>query len=531
MRMGSTRSFWPILQVRTRQSREANKFPSARPERPWWGRTISTTGESSRMFEPASSFIKILISPGRESIWNRGATILKNMITPNMKCMTIRASTWIPAAGANLATMRLEELQWPHERVEGSGDAGALFAGGLFELIEFPRSDQNREYLVVASRITLESDEYVSGSEGGVACQCHVTAIESETQYRSPRTTRKAKVEGPQTAMVVGPSGEEIYTDEHGRVKVQFHWDREGQNNEDSSCWIRCSNPWAGRNWGAIYLPRIGQEVIVDFLEGDPDRPVITGRLYNGDAHPPYDLPGEKEISGVKSNSTKGGGGYNEFIMDDTKGEELIRLHAQFDMDSTVENDLREHVINNRTREVDVDETVTIGNNQIFDVGVNHETTVGANQENHVGANLTETVGGSDSRTITGSKTEIITGSLDQTVNAGINVTTPAAMTVSATGGFTVMAPGGVRNVDSFFDSMGGVDSSTYGMTKTSTMVAINLIGGLELSSKNVVIESVTMKLENVVAAYALKGLDTSTVGISIANDSLDLNWGFHIIS
>ncbi|WP_141699220.1 type VI secretion system tip protein TssI/VgrG, partial [Candidatus Thiosymbion oneisti] len=155
-------------------------------------------------------------------------------------------------------------------------------------------------------------------------------------------------VQGPQTAIVVGKAGEELWTDQYGRVKVQFHWDRYGKSDEQSSCWVRVSQPWAGKNWGAIAIPRIGQEVIVDFLEGDPDRPIITGRVYNDVTKPPYKLPGAAAISGLMSNSTKGGGGYNEYIMDDTKGKELIREHGQFDKDSTIEHDLREHVLHDR---------------------------------------------------------------------------------------------------------------------------------------------------------------------------------------
>ena len=178
------------------------------------------------------------------------------------------------------------------------------------------------------------------------------------------RVTPKPMVQGPQTAVVVGRAGEEIFTDKYGRVKVQFHWDREGKRNENSSCWIRVSHPWAGKGWGAISIPRIGQEVIVDFLEGDPDQPIITGRVYNAEQMPPYGLPGGQVISGIKSSSTKGGGGYNEFIMDDTKGNELIRVHGQYDMDSTIEHDLREHVLHDRSRDVTNNETITIGNDR-----------------------------------------------------------------------------------------------------------------------------------------------------------------------
>ena len=167
------------------------------------------------------------------------------------------------------------------------------------------------------------------------------------------RVTPVPFVQGCQTAVVVGPSGEEIYTDKYGRVKVQFYWDREGKKNENSSCWIRVSHPWAGQGWGAVSMPRIGQEVIVDFLEGDPDQPIIIGRVYNAEQMPPTGLPKAGMVSGIKSNSTPGGGGYNEMSMDDTKGKEKVTIHAQYDMDTTVEHDDTQTVVSG-------DRTITV---------------------------------------------------------------------------------------------------------------------------------------------------------------------------
>lgn len=146
-------------------------------------------------------------------------------------------------------------------------------------------------------------------------------------------------MQGCQTAVVVGPAGEEIYTDKHGRVKVQFHWDREGKRDENSSCWIRVSHPSAGKGWGSLSIPRIGQEVVVDFLEGNPDQPIIVGRVYNAEQAPPFGMPAGAMIGGLKSNSTKGGGGYNEISMNDTKGKEMLTVHAQYDMSTTVKHD------------------------------------------------------------------------------------------------------------------------------------------------------------------------------------------------
>jgi len=195
--------------------------------------------------------------------------------------------------GGGWVRARIEELHVDYETVQGSGNARGLATGALFKLTDYPRDDQNREYLIVSTEYKLQSDAFGSSGEiGGTAStgpvfQCDFTALDSHTPYRPPRVTPPAQVRGPQTAIVVGKSGEEIRTDQYGRVKVQFHWDRYGKSDQHSSCWVRVSHPWASEGWGAIATPRIGQEVIVDFLEGDPDRPIITGRVYNGDNMPP----------------------------------------------------------------------------------------------------------------------------------------------------------------------------------------------------------------------------------------------------
>ncbi|MGH8502229.1 MAG: type VI secretion system Vgr family protein [Gammaproteobacteria bacterium] len=345
------------------------------------------------------------------------------------------------ADGETYAKTRIEELQAQHEVIHGEGDARGLAVGGLFELTGYPRDDQNREYLITSATHQLRSDEYetMEAGEPGPHYACTFSVIDSKQPFRAPRTTPKPFVQGPQTAIVVGKSGEEIWTDKYGRVKVQFHWDRYGKSDENSSCWVRVSHPWAGKSWGSIAIPRIGQEVIVDFLEGDPDQPIITGRTYNADCMPPYGLPGGQVISGTKSNSTKGGGGYNELVMDDTKGNELIRVHGQYDMDSTIEHDLREHVLNNRSRDVTVDETITIGNNETVAVGVNRTETVGSNETVSVGSNRSISVGASETKTV----------ALQRTHAVGVNetITIGAAQEV-AIGAFQAVAVGAYQTVN-----------------------------------------------------------------------------------
>jgi type VI secretion system secreted protein VgrG len=268
------------------------------------------------------------------------------------------------ADGNGLARIRLQEQEMPRIVARGSGDCRAFTTGYRFDLTNHYRSDLNQSYVLTAiSHVATQGGDYTGGSTAGDSQFSYSNSFEcipSSTPFRPPRVTPAPVVQGCQTAVVVGPSGEEIFTDKYGRVKVQFHWDREGKRDENSSCWIRVSHPWAGKNWGSVSIPRIGQEVIVDFLEGDPDQPIIVGRVYNAGQMPPNSLPGAGMVSGIKSNSTPGGGGYNEFSMNDTKGKEMVTVHAQYDMSTTVEHDDSQTVHNNRTIGVDGTHTETI---------------------------------------------------------------------------------------------------------------------------------------------------------------------------
>jgi len=241
---------------------------------------------------------------------------------------------------------------------------------------------------------------------------------------------------GAQTAVVTGPAGEEIYTDKYGRVKVQFHWDRYAKANENSSCWIRVSHTWAGKNWGMIALPRIGQEVIVDFMEGDPDQPMITGRVYNGMSMPPYALPDKKAISTIKTNSTKGGGGFNELRFDDTKGKEQIFIHAEHNQDVRVKNDHLEWIGKDRHLIVKKDWLEQID-------GDRHSTIKG--DSNHKITGTLSIKADQDMQEKVGMKHALQAGQ-EIHLKAGMNVVIEAGMsiTLKAGGGFVVVGPAGV---------------------------------------------------------------------------------------
>ncbi|WP_455203500.1 type VI secretion system Vgr family protein [Kaarinaea lacus] len=299
--------------------------------------------------------------------------------------------------GDNYVQTRIQELQAQYEKIRGEGNARGLGVGNLFKLTQFDRVDQNREYLIESASYELNSEGYESSGSSAaeetykVAFAC----IDSQNHYRAMRTTPKPVVQGPQTAVVVGPASEEIYTDKYGRVKVQFHWDRYGKLDENSSCWVRVSQVWAGKRWGGIHIPRIGQEVIVDFLEGDPDQPIITGRVYNADNMPPYGLPANKTQSGIQSRSSKNGtpANFNEIRFEDKKGSEQVYIHAEKNQDNVVENDETTEVGRDRTEHVGHDETITIDNNRTEKVGKNETITIGKNRNEKVGDNETIDIG------------------------------------------------------------------------------------------------------------------------------------------
>ena len=334
--------------------------------------------------------------------------------------------------------VRIQELQAGYMVATGHGNAAGLAAGWKFTLDKFPRKDLNMAYVVTRASYALSTDVYESGSHAeSSGFEVWIDAIDARTPFRAPRLTRKPLVHGAQTAMVVGPAGEEIYTDKYGRVKVQFPWDRYGKQDEQSSCWIRVAQLWAGKGWGMIQVPRIGQEVMVTFLEGDPDRPIITGRVYNGDSMPPYGLPDNATQSGMKSRSSKGGGdaNFNEIRFEDLKGSEQLYIHAEKNQDGVVENDQTHFVGHDRTKTVNHDEktqvgndrTETVGSNESITIGVNRTEKVGVNEQIAIGANRTESVGANETIGITANRTisvganEVASVALLRTHNVGIN--------------------------------------------------------------------------------------------------------------
>lgn len=321
--------------------------------------------------EPAISLHSTVTGPGKQEVFDYQPVIFTK-----------------PGEGDRFARLRLESLEALQQVARGRSTCRFFESGRRFELVEHSRSDMNIQHLVLEVRHTAESGDYRSWDTGPFEYSNEFVTIPATIPYRPPRLAAKPIMRGAQTAVVVGKSGEEIWTDKYGRVKIQFHWDREGSNNEDSSCWVRVSSAWAGKTWGMVHIPRIGQEVVVDFLEGDPDRPIITGSVYNGEQMPPYALPTNQTQSGVKSRSTKGGGNEeaNEIRFEDKKGSELVYVHGQKDQQILIEND--------RTEEVKHDEKITIGNDRTEEVKKNESITIGENRTEKVGKDETITIAG-----------------------------------------------------------------------------------------------------------------------------------------
>ncbi|MFT6909231.1 MAG: type VI secretion system secreted protein VgrG [Oleiphilaceae bacterium] len=298
--------------------------------------------------------------------------------------------------GTNYTKILMEKENVHYDQKYAEGNFRTLYAGSQFALIDHHREDQNDNYLVVKFSCVLKSDQYISSSDGQESdlFTCNFTAIPANVSYRAQQTAVKPKITGPQTAIVVGKSGEEIWTDKYGRIKVMFHWDRDAEADEKSSCWIRVSQSWAGKNWGSIQIPRIGQEVLVDFIHGDPDRPIVIGSVYNGSAMPPYDLPANATMSGVKSRSSKGGDGFNEIRFEDKKDEEQIFIHGQKNQDINIKNDCFETIGNDKHLVVENNRNEEVKADHVEKIGKDRQLSVTGKEVKKVTGNLALTVDG-----------------------------------------------------------------------------------------------------------------------------------------
>jgi type VI secretion system secreted protein VgrG len=370
--------------------------------------------------------------------------------------------------------IRIQEAESQLVLIHGTSDQRQMTSGHKFTLADHP--DANGSYVITAVTHTGAEGSFRSGeTQPGVSYSNSFLAIPYASPFRPPRRTVRPKMDGSQTAVVVGPPGEEIFTDKYGRVKVQFHWDREGQNNADSSCWVRVSTPAAGPNYGFILIPRIGWEVVVTYIEGDIDRPLITGCVYSSMTMPPYDLdtnrPDMKTVWALKSRSSQGNDPtkFNEIRFQDKTGHEQIFVHAEKDFDIHVKNHLRKNI--------EAEEHIIVKTNQTVQVGgdISHET----------GGNVTEHVGGNTYRTVGGNQTDETAGNVS--IDIGGNKE-------AAIGGNVDEAIGGNYN-----DSVGGNRGSQVGgtwITNVGGRAALISGGNIHIQGQTIVLEATQITLK-----------------------------------
>ncbi|BEC80027.1 type VI secretion system tip protein VgrG [Escherichia coli] len=296
------------------------------------------------------------------------------------------------AHGQNFARWQMDGWRNNAETARGMSRSPEIWPGRRIVLTGHPQANLNREWQVVASELHGEQPQAVPGRQGaGTALENHFAVIPADRTWR-PQPLLKPLVDGPQSAVVTGPAGEEIFCDEHGRVRVKFNWDRYNPADQDSSCWIRVAQAWAGTGFGNLAIPRVGQEVIVDFLNGDPDQPIIMGRTYHHENRTSGSLPGTKTQMTIRSKTYKGSG-FNELKFDDATGKEQVYIHAQKNMNTEVLNNRTTDVINNHAETIGNNQMIAVTNNQIQTVGVNQIETVGSNQIIKVGSVQVETIG------------------------------------------------------------------------------------------------------------------------------------------
>jgi type VI secretion system secreted protein VgrG len=400
--------------------------------------------------------------------------------------------------GKTLAAVRMQEEEASHLVVSGSSVCRAFTTGYKFTLEDHYRDDMNTSYVLTEiQHVASVEGSYTTGDEtAGEHYSNHFNCIPANVPFRPPRRTREPFVQGPQTALVVGKSGEEIWVDKYGRIKVQFYWDRLGTKDEKSSCWIRVSQPWAGAGWGAMWIPRMGQEVIVDFLEGDPDRPLITGRVYNAEQIVPYSLPDNQTRSTFLSRSSKGGGAsnFNEMRFEDKKDSEQIFMNAEKDMDLRVEKESREfvganrhlivkanqqelvegdkhgHVKGTHFEKIEGDMSLQINGKQMQKIGGDQSIELDSDQKEKVVGNVSLQVG-KDQMTQIGGSVSLQVG---QSRNEKIGQThaMEAVQTIHLKAGMTVIIEAGMQL--SLKGPGGFVDIGPAGVTIQGTMVLIN---------------------------------------------------------
>ena len=366
--------------------------------------------------------------------------------------------------GTELTKTLMQVEETAHHSVLGASTYTALDTGRRFTLSQHPIEKPSSPYVLTSVRHRATDTSHLAHADRE-PCEYenNFEAVPYDVPYRPARLTEKPFVHGPQTAVVVGPAGEEIYTDKYGRIKVQFHWDRQGKKDENSSCFVRVAQSWAGRNFGSIFLPRIGQEVVVVFEEGNPDRPLVVGSVYNAEQPVPFGLPDNKTQSGLRTRSSMRGGAANcnELVFEDRKGSELVKLHAEKDLSTGVENDATHWVGHDETTTIDNDRTETVHANETITIDKNRTETVHQNETVTIDLNRVHTVGLIDTLTVGAARLHSVGAAEQITVGAARSITVGGSQTTSV-GGSQSTSVGKDRAV-----SIGKNDALTVGKKLT----------------------------------------------------------------
>jgi type VI secretion system secreted protein VgrG len=448
--------------------------------------------------------------------------------------------------GEHYVRVRLEEEQAANARVSAHTRLREAAPGYRFTLQDCPRQAENREYLLVSVAYRLQEGGYASGSSHA-QYDFDLIAQPVSLPFRAPSVTPVPRATGPQTAVVVGPAGQDIWTDQYGRVKVHFRWDRYGQQDENSSCWIRVSDAWAGTGFGSIHIPRVGQEVVVDFLNGALDRPVITGRIYNADQMPPFALPAAATQSGfVTRTPGKGSAHANMLRFEDKAGAEQIALHAERDYDVSVENDAtrqvgRDYTVsvgndyaasitsnetrkvgNNASAEVANDETRAVGRNYSLNVSNDCLHTVGNKHTLTVASDMTHSVGNDHNLSVASNSTTSVGADSTTSVAANSTSTVGGNSAVTVSGSSTSVVIGlqtGITTAQLFLTgSVTSLTGSSIGATGSSVSATGSDVGatGSAVTATGSSVSTTGSSVSSVGSSVSATGVSFSTVGYSV---------------
>ncbi|NIG16619.1 type VI secretion system Vgr family protein [Pantoea sp. Cy-640] len=436
--------------------------------------------------------------------------------------------------------IRQEVWQVAHHSVSGTGTATGIAPGYRFGIVNAPHFSDNGEYLVTSARYDFEENGYASGG-GGARHNIAFTVLPSSVTYRAEPSTAWPKTHGPQTAKVVGPAGESIWTDRYGRVKVKFHWDRLAKGDDTSSCWVRVSSAWAGQGFGGVQIPRVGDEVVVDFINGDPDRPIITGRVYNEASMPPWNLPEDATRMGFMTRSKDGHNDNASFLFfEDKPGGELLNMHAEKDMNISVENDKTVsidgcrttkigkdqsdeitgdatfHYKQKRTTTVDGVETKTFNNGENTTIKNGRELKINDGDKVSIVGNKNIHVDGDENREVTGSLIEKINGNLSVDINGGwsqnvmtgtVNIFSPNEISIKSSSKVSIESPSSWVKTAVHSFSMTGFNESVTG---NSASLTGNSMSGTGVSSSFTTVSNSVTALSNSssLVSYSTKGID-----------------------